>query len=450
MSLLGDIEITSSEDTVGFNTGTLFDLATGKFELGIEGKWWLNGGLGAFVTGVVGTNGSYKTTWANSIIARSLGIYPGTEEVVDDTENTLDRDKERALAMAEEFDIDPKRVMWLKGVDYPLDELFKIVMIICQRKQENKKKYMVKTPFIDPLTLQPLEVWQPTYLFVDSITELICSAEEELITGAKGVGVGDKASNTVYMLDGNKKTMFIRTMRRLAQQHGIIFVGTGHYDKKIQMDMYSPNPKETQWGKADYATRGCGSKFKFLTGIYARVSAALLQDSNKEALYQDGATPANDINEVSVMVERCKANRSGCIVPFVVSQTKGLLNAVSNYHYLRINDYFGLNGNKQKQQPALMPDLTISRNTIREVTDSNAQVRRAIEVTAHLKFIQLNWITKNMPYDMSITPQALFDKLISDKNKNLVERVLNSRGYWTYADDGKEYLSVFDILDMIK
>ena len=449
MSLFDEMNIVSSEETVGFNTGTLFDLGTGSYDQGVNRQWILNGGLGSFITGVVGMNGMYKTTFAWSAIIRSMGIYPGTECIIDDTENTLDRDKERALNMAGEFTVDPSRIVWLKGIDYDLDNLYAFVKEICLKKAAHKNDYMVETPFIDKKTLKPLRVWMPTYLFIDSLTELISAAEEEMINGPKAAGLGEKANNTIYMLDGNKKTILIRSLRRLAQQYGLIVVCTGHYDKKIQMDMYSSNPKETQFGKNEYSTRGCGSKFKFLTGLYARTQASLLQDSNKEALYSWGATPNTDVNEVQVYIERCKANRGGSITPFVVSQSIGLLNDVSNYHYLRINDYFGLNGNKQKQQPFLTPEITISRNTIREVADANAQVRRALEIAAQLKFIQNNWITNNIPYNVNIAPQALFDGLMSDKNKNLIERVLNSRGYWTYAKDDKEYLSIFEIVDLI-
>lgn len=450
MSLLSSIEIVTSEDTVGFNTGTLLDLGTGVYEQGVDGSWVLNGGLGGFITGVVGMNGMYKTTFANSMMMRMMGIYPGTEALINDTENTLDRDKERALGMAEEFTIDGDRVVWVKGADYTLDNFYDLIKQICDKKAANKKDYMVKTPFVDVKTGKALEVWQPTYILIDSLTELISTAEDEMIHGAKASGLGNKASNTVYMLDGNKKTMLIRTLRRVTQQFGLCVICTGHYDKKIQMDMYTANPKETQFGKHEYSTKGCGSKFKFLTGLFLRTQAKTLIDSNKQAMYQYGATTDTDINEVQVFVERCKANRGGSITPFVVSQDSGLLNATSNYHYLRLNNYFGLNGNKQKQQPFLMPDVTISRNTIREIAESSPQIRRALEVAAHLKFIQNNWSLKDVPYDITIPPEKLFDKLMADKSKNLVERILNSRGYWTYAKNEQEYLSIYEIVDLVK
>lgn len=450
MSLLSEMEITSSEETVGFNTGTLFDLASGKFEQGIDGKWILDGGLSSMVAGFVGANGMYKTTFANSLIMRSMGIYDDAECIITDTENTIDRDKERARRMAEEFDIKDNRIAWLKGVDYDLDSLYRLLKDIAAKKMAKRKEYLITTPFVDYKTGEALKVWKPTYIFIDSLTELVSSAEEELINGEKGVGLGDKASNTVYMLDGNKKTMLIRTLRRLAQRCGLVIVCTGHYDKKIQMDMYSPNPKETQFGKMDYATKGCGPRFKFLTGLYVRTAAALLQDSNKGPMYPKGTTPASDINEVQVLLERCKANNSGSIVPFIVSQSTGLLNTVTNYHYLKANNYYGMNGNKQRQQSVLLPDLTISRNTIRELSEANEQLRRALEVTAQLKFIKNNWVPTNIPCDLSIEPQGLFDKLTSDKNKGLMERVLTSRGYWTYTKNEKEYLSIFEILNLVK
>jgi len=450
MGLINQMDVADSGDTLGYNTDTLFDLSTGKYVPGIDGEWYLNGGFTPHVNAIVAQAGNYKSTLANSLIRRSHGIYTDADLIINDTENSLDKDKDRAAKMAEEHYRPNNDIAWLKGIDYDLDTFDAWLKEYCGKKEDAIKELTRTTPFIDPATGKAQKIVVPTYLFIDSLTEMVCAGEEELLEGEKSKGVGDSRANTVYMLDGNKKTLFLRTIRRRCQKSNMILVLTGHYDKTIQMDMYNPNPKETLFSKQDWKVKGCGSKLKFLSSIYARCQAALLIDSNKEAFYSDGHTPAKDLHEISMVLERCKSANAGEITPYVCSQTHGLLNAVTNYHYLRLNNYFGLVGSKQKQSCVLYPDVSVSRNTIREMCKADPKLRRAIQLTAQYCFIQKNWNTSEYPVDFSQSPEKIFDGLMSDKSKNVKDDVLNSRGYWTYdnSEDRPQYMSLFKVLSL--
>ena len=452
MNFLQELDIVDSGDNPNFNTGTLLDMATGKYVQGIDGEWYLTGGLPMHITVMGGRNGHFKSTISNACVQRIAAIYPETDLIIEDTEDSLTKDKERAYAMAEELtpQINRNNVQWLKGVDYDLDTFDEWFNEYCHKKEEHISEIMVDTPFIDLRTGKQIKVMIPTVMVMDSITELVTAIEEDMVSGTKTKGIGDPKNNTVAMVDGNKKTLWMRTMRRRCQKYGIVFVGTGHYDKILEMDPYSPTPKETLVGKQSYKLKRCGSNLKFLASIYAITNATLLVDSNKEPLYNDGTSASKDIFEVDVTLERCKTACVGTTTPFVASQTKGFLNAVTNYHYLRLNNYFGLNGNKQKQQPFLMPDLTISRNTVRALSADNAQLRRALELAAQYCYIKNNWDTRNLHVDFNMDPNKLFDLLNSDKKKTLVQDILNSRGYWTYRKEDKPYMSVIRMLELVK
>ena len=449
MGLLQEMDVIDSGDLVSFNTGTMFDLGTGKYSLGVDGEWYLNGGLLPHINSFVALPGNYKSTLANSMVRRSHGIYKDSELIINDTEDSLDKDKDRANRMAEELSRS-EDILWLKGIDYDLDTFDAFLKDYCAKKEAASKSLMCQTPFIDERTGEQISVMAPTYVFIDSLTEMVCAGEEDLLEGEKSKGIGDSRANTVYMLDGNKKTIFLRTMRRRCQKYNIVFVMTGHYDKVIQMDMYNPNPKETLFSKQDYKVKGCGSKLKFLTSIYARCAASVLVDSNKEALYADGNTPDKDLHEVDVVLERCKTANAGEMIPYVCSQSNGLLNAVTNYHYLRLHDYYGLLGNKMKQQTVFLPDVTVSRNTVREIANSNYEFRRALELTAQYCFIKNNWNHATFAFDFKKDPKEIMDALMSDKNRDIKSEILNSRGYWTFMDqkDDRNYMSLFMVLKL--
>lgn len=449
MGLLQEMDVIDSGDLVSFNTGTMFDLGTGKYSLGVDGEWYLNGGLLPHINSFVALPGNYKSTLANSMVRRSHGIYKDSELIINDTEDSLDKDKDRANRMAEELSRS-EDILWLKGIDYDLDTFDAFLKDYCAKKEAASKSLMRQTPFIDERTGEQISVMAPTYVFIDSLTEMVCAGEEDLLEGEKSKGIGDSRANTVYMLDGNKKTIFLRTMRRRCQKYNIVFVMTGHYDKVIQMDVYNPNPKETLFSKQDYKVKGCGSKLKFLTSIYARCAASVLIDSNKEALYADGNTPDKDLHEVDVVLERCKTANAGEMIPYVCSQSNGLLNAVTNYHYLRLHDYYGLLGNKMKQQTVFLPDVTVSRNTVREIANSNYEFRRALELTAQYCFIKNNWNHAAFAFDFKKDPKEIMDALMSDKNRDVKSEILNSRGYWTFMDqkDDRNYMSLFMVLKL--
>lgn len=452
MSLLSETFPESDANTVSFNTGTLFDLSTGMFDQGKDGKMYLTGGLGCQLNGVVGRNSNFKSTLAASLAMRSANIYNDVGMIVFDTENSIMKDRDRAMGMAEELagNLDENQVVWLSGANKSLEEFDSELLDHCKKKEAARNDLMVETPFLDENN-KPIMQMMPTFVFIDSLTEAYCGSEAEMLDElhSSKSGLEDSKSNTAFMRDGNRKTLWTRTLRRRCEKYGLVMIVTGHYDQKMAVDIYHPNPKETLFGKQDWVVKGVGSKFKFLSSIYAKTEAKNLTDSTGESMYRYGDTLSQDLFEVNVYIDRCKNMLAGTVTPYICSQTTGLLNTVTYYHYIRSYDYYGCNGNKQKQQLKLMPDVTISRNTIRQLTENDDKLRRALEITAHLCYAK-NTFRSKLQYDLSADPLHIFDWLMSDKQKTLKEELLNSRGYWTYKKDSKPYYSVFDVLDLIK
>ena len=446
MSLFSEMVVEEGVTTTSFQTNSLLDYATGSYVLGHDGKWYITGGLPQHIIAVVGPNGAYKSTFAAAMIMRSANIYYDADVLIDDTEDSLDKDKKRALLMGEDLyraDIE-NRVLWLPGSEYTLDKLYKFIYDLCMKKSARKKDFLVKSPYIDFKTGEPLEIWVPTYIFIDSLTELYSDAEDELINNGKK-GLSD--ANTAMMLDGNKKTLLIRSLKTLCMKYGLIVVVTGHFDKVVQMGMFDVTPKDTTFSKQDWKTKGVGSKLKFNASLYIRTQTSILQDSDKEPEYGIGSGSFKDVMEVQVVVERSKTACAGTVLPFVATQSTGILNAVTNYHYLRrMNEYDGLVGNKQRHHVGLVPNITLTRNTVRELTEGSYELRRALEIAAQYCYIKNNWRTDTLPVDFGKSANEVFDILMSDKNKGMVSDIVNSRGYWTYCKSDRPYMDLFEIM----
>ncbi|MBO4736539.1 MAG: hypothetical protein J5614_09130, partial [Paludibacteraceae bacterium] len=122
MSLLSETFPESDTNTVSFNTGTLFDLATGYYDQGKDGKMYLTGGLGCQLNGIVGRNSNFKSTIATSLTMRAANIYNDVGMLIFDTENSVMKDRDRAIGMAEELagGLDESQIVWLSGANMSL------------------------------------------------------------------------------------------------------------------------------------------------------------------------------------------------------------------------------------------------------------------------------------------------------------------------------------------
>jgi hypothetical protein len=439
--------------TATFNTNTLFDFMVGSSSKGIDGKWLINGGLTNTIMGIQGRNNTYKSTMGASLAMRTMGLYPEIEAVVVDTEDSLSRDHSRISRFSGEYNVDVEnRIKFVSGAHNDINTVYGVIRHICDLKLKNKKELTIETPFIDDTTGKRMVSWIPTILFIDSISELYSKEEDDMLSDG---GLDDKKNKTIYMVDGNKKTVFIRALRRYCEQYGILVIVTAHTgNNNANLDSYGPVSKQMQYMKQSDRIKNAGAKFEKLTiPLVQTMNPSILQDTEKKAMYKlNDITPDADINEIILSVQRCKGNIAGINIPFVVSQSNGLLNTVSNYHFLKSNNYYGLNGSKIKHQPSFLPSKTISRNSIR-TDEASYEVRRALELSAQYCYLKQYWNTNAITeVDFSLSPIELYENI--NKSGSKWNDILNSRGHWAYNKDcthgDREYMSIFDVLSLIK
>jgi len=456
IDLFVDTPVKSAPMSVSFNTDSIFDLQSGYAVQGYDGMYYINGGWGNTISGVHGFGGMYKSTHAGSLLVRSASIYD-VQLVIGDSEDAISRDKERLQRMGGDHPISigkegtPNQLVCLDcKMEYDLDTFFSFLHDLGETRLKRRKELTFTTPFIDFATGERVKTWSPMPIFMDSITEMYSNDEMTQVA----VGLDDKKTKTVYMMDANKKTIFLRWMSKFCAKYGFVCCATAHYGAEINMDAYGPSPKQLQYMKQGFKVKGAGSKFTFLTSPqYQIVSCKVLEDDKHEAWYKLGDTGPTDINEVAVMLQRCKNNSSGSTFNYVISQSNGLLAAVTDYNYLRANKLFGLTGNLQNHQLTMYPDHNITRNTVRELSNNDKKMCRALQLTAQLLFIQQNWNMDRMPFPVDIEPQKFVDTIMSGKNPLTMDRLLCSRGYWLPAEmetkETPEYVSIFDALAII-
>lgn len=447
-SLMKDIEIIKSLQTVSFHTGTLYDLLTGNV-INTNGRWHVDGGFSNLIHGIGGYTNSYKSTLGASLITRSLDIYPDADAVILDTENALIRDLKRLARFAPSATSNIlDRIYPLSGANYDLASFFTFLRDLCKTKEKHRKDYTIETNIIDPNTGKLGIAWVPTYVFIDSLTELECTEERELL---EKEGLDSGKSKTSNMVDGLKKTQLIRTLRKYCERYGIILICAAQIDQTIDMGgMFSSKPKkQLQHMKVGEEFKNCGTALKKLaTTIIQAAPAKFLDDKpTKTSYYPDGVTPWKDVNEVNITTTRCKSQNDGIVIPLVVSQTYGMLRSLTDFHYLR-HENLGVAQSAGRYRIDLYPDTTVTRKTIREEAKKSAEYKRALQLSAELAFVKKYYGANVVAMDTDISHKDLYTKL---KDLGVYNDILNTRGYWTYdKTDKRTYCNIFDILSMVK
>ncbi len=447
--LIGTSAVTVPMHT--FNTGTVFDLMTGKAVRGHDNKWYITGGLSNHINGLYGINNCFKSTCMDGLAGRVTAIY-GADTEIYDTEGSKDMALQdfvrRSGSLGPEIDLN--NVVMFSAAEQSLGKIFSHIKEICETKAKNKKDFIIETPFVDIMTGKPQVGWVPTIVYIDSFSEAFSDNEEDLLNKE---GIEGGKTQTWAMVDGGKKTVFIRQIRKYCETHGLILICTAHVGGNIDMsNSYLPPPKKSQHMKQSESLKNVGSKFYSLTKTLVNVhSPTILLDGNKEPMYCHGNTPQSDINQVLMKMIRCKSNLSGPSFPMVFSQIHGFLSTVTYYHYLKQNGYRGLVGNKVSHNCAFKPDISLSRNTLREKAATDYELRRAIELCGQMVFLQNYWIPIPELMDTWNMDPNDFWEALSKKHSAKISDILNSRGYWTPNGVGERpYMSIFDVMELLK
>lgn len=434
------------------NTNSLYDLQIGKFIRGMDGKQYLDGGVNRSINGATGRKHTFKSSFMMAMTSRAAYHFSKRCEIVlIDDEESVTRDGDRVYSVGG-VPMTPNELQIFSGADITVSQTANALNDLCAAKKEHDKEFLITIPLIDPNTGKEAKVYIPSFFVVDTISNLRDTSEAEMLQ--EGDNLDDGKMNTIFMKPGRNKTVFTSLLNAKCSEMGIYAFWCAHEGEVNEMGSVTPKPKQLGYMRQGYKIKGTGSKFDELTVPLIEVISAkkLMGSDNASPMYGEPGTTENDQFEIIVQVLRGKINASGISCPYVMSQNKGFMNDLTNYHFLRSNNYYGLIGNKQNHKCAFYPEVNLTRNNIQDNFDKHPRLKRAMEILAQLLFIQTKWNADKIPvgYDLKITPEEMYKLMVE---KKLVDRILESRGHWG-AEDGhnadKEYLSVPDIIALLR
>ena len=450
---------TAPKIKVLLNIGCGLDIPTGVYLPTANGRWACNGGLST-TTGIAGPGNSFKSTIMFDMTLRAasrLFSVNSTSIHTYDTEVNIQQStlykftqkfnefKGRNIIDERIWQISDETVMW--G-----DEYFEELKKLFKAKEASAKKIMVDSPFVTE-DGKPFRIMAPTLSHIDSMTKF---KDSTMADTQDKVRLGDSKGLTVYMKQGLVKSRMLTSLPTLTTKASNYMFFTAHVGKEHAMSngpSHLPPPKKINTMKPGEKIKGVTDDWFFLLGnawMTTKVKV-LYNPSDLTPLYPKDAyetkTKSRDLNEVTLSLIRSKSGASGSLVQLVISQTEGVLGPLSDFHYIKTNRYWGLEGGNRSYFCVLLPDVMLSRTKIRRLLDRDEKLCRAIEICSEL--LQIHTYRK-IGTEYLCDPKELYHDLITlgyDWDK-----ILATRGWYT-MDNHKhpiESITTYDLLMMRK
>jgi len=439
------------------NIGSLLDISTGTFVEGKHGEHILNGGL-ASITGIVGIGNNFKSSIMHYMSFTALSRFKGSFGNTYDTEVNV-HESHLTEMMAHNQELNGEDIFqngrWVvtdKTV-YSGNKWYEVFKDFCDAKIKAGAKSKLETPFLERDLKTPMKTLIPTFTEIDSFTEFETDDVAEMQSKNE---LGESGANTLHMRQGLAKMRLLMDAPKFNASANNYLLMTAHIGKESAMQS-AGGGREVPITKLKYLKnsdkiKGVTDKFTFITNNcwHCFNSTPLMQSEGNGPLYprnsDDNLKYDTDLNTVHLRNLRSKSGTSGMTLILIVSQSEGVLPSLTEFHYIKEMERYGLDGNVQNYSLVLYPDTKLSRTTVRSKIDSDILLRRALNITSEMCQMANTW--RSLDKDLMCTPKQLYDDLKAmgyDWNV-----LLNTRGWYTMDNDSPKhdlpFLSTMDLL----
>jgi hypothetical protein len=441
------------------NLGALLDIPTGHYVEGRRGEMILLGGL-APITGIVGIGNNFKSTLMHymTLTAMSRMLY-STGKTYDTEVNIHEWHLANIVARTEGFHgedvLMTQRWSITDKTVYIGDEWYKEHKKELEEKGK-RKDVVVDTPFWNRDRSAPFKFMVPTMTEVDSFSEFETS---DVVDMQDKNNLGESGGNMIHQRQGLAKTRILMEAPRIHSSVNDYLLMTAHIGKESTLQNAGPGGSvpivKLKHLKNGDKIKGTTDKFTFVTHNcwHAYNASPLINQSTKAPEYprnsEDDLLLDTDLNTVQIRNLRSKSGASGMALTLIVSQQEGVLPSLTEFHHIKENERYGLEGSNVSYSLAIYPEVKLGRTTVRSKIDNDPKLRRALNITSEM--CQMSYLWHTLEEGLLCTPKELYEDLKAlgyDWNV-----LLNSRGWWTHSlgEEGElPFLSTMDLLRMRK
>lgn len=452
---------------ISIPTGALLDIPTGNYIRGMHDQRVFHGGI-CHVTGLVGPGNCFKSTIMNfmefSALSRLITVIDDTWGLSYDTETNTNEERKAWLAgqipswLASQPAAFTDRNIVQEGLwqvtdktVYSGNKFYMELKNFLKGKREDKKPKLYPTAFLSRDRTTPLMTMAPTFSDIDSLSKFTTDDVDAVL---EKVELGDSAGNTAYMRQGLAKSKMLMEIPSLAAGSMHYFLFTAHIGKQISMPTGpgAPQPrKQLQHMPGDDIIKGVSNDFFYLLHNCWLLHSArpFMNQGTKSPEYPfepgDEVQGDLDLNIVTMKQLRGKNGSSGYSIQLMVSQREGVLPSLSEFHYIKEMDRYGLEGSDRNYHLELYPDVSLSRTTVRKKLRDDVKLRRAMELTS-----QLCQLEEHHRYlkDQLMKPAEL-RKALADQGYDW-DFLLSETRSWHTLDDERHPGYPFSTLDMCR
>ena len=437
-----------------FPVGYPFDISSGRYLPGENGRMILSGGLMA-TTGICGRGNTFKSSLLNYFMFRVLGRYSNSGATAHLYDNDVNVIPSRLIELYNEFGFDGDpiedgRFVVTDKSNYFGDEWFDLTKKTLKSREKGVKARL--TPFIGRdgknISFKPPCIYSVD-TFTAFTTEDTADKQDNLL--------GSSERNMIAMRGGNVKAQMMDELPALLGRYNGQMIMTAQLTDAYSLDPRSPPAKKLAYLKANIKFTGIPNNFTANTNnLWLVVSTSpCINDTDKLPEYPSANDSYNkkdtDLTVLEVMQLRGKSGPTGISYPVIISQSEGVMEGLSQWQYLRDNQTdekkpYGVNGTPHGYYLELYPDVKVTRKTVRDTIDRDPMFRRALQITEEMH--EIEYVMKMFDRNLITTP-ALLHKNLKEMGYDWND-LLNTIGYFKFKDDkgGPNELSTADLLRM--
>jgi len=450
----------SSEVTTPFiNYSYIFDQLNGEDVKGVNGRYYLNGGMTPN-NAVVGGSNTQKSGKLALMMSRVLARIKPSAGFLFDIEKTFAVSRVADAINREIGDSDyfkhhilDQRFFYLSGNEYDgtdVHNFFKEKNAMIKEEAKKNKNLKIDTPFLANDGVSAVKMFPPLIPMIDSGTEMgFSKAMKDFQEGDVDEG---GAKKTRDMVIGNLRRIVHTDADSLGAEVGMYQVWTAQVEDIINMTG-QPLEKQTTFLRQGKKISGPKS-MKKLPALGVEIIRGAPLKNGQEWLYPDpygkdeffdaDGKASPDLMEYFVSPYRNKNGISGGHTSFIGSQHLGIQEDLTAYHNLKKHKFFGYDSdNPRGHSLVIYPGSRLGRTTIRGQINEDLCLRRALCITYQYMNKMKYDLTLDQKYRMTI--EDFYEKIgkLMDWEWILNETV----DYWFINDDIKKTtLSTFELM----
>lgn len=388
----------SSEITTPFlNYSYIFDQLNGEDVKGVDGRYYLCGGVTPN-NAVVGGSNTQKSGLLALIIARILARFSCAAGFLFDIEKTFAVSRiadsvNREIGIHNYFETNllDQRFFYLNGNEYDgtdVHNFFKEKNSLIKEELKKNKNLKVATPFLSNDGVSPVKIFPPLIPLIDSGTEMgFAKAMKDFQDGDVDEGGAKKTRDMVL---GNLKRIVHTDADQLGAEVGMYQTWTAQVEDIINMTG-QPLEKQTTFLRQGKKIAGPKSMKKLPSLGIEIIRGAPLKNGQewlypdpfgKDEFFDDDGKANPDLMEYFVSPYRNKNGLSGGHTSFIGSQHLGIQEDLTAYHNLKKHKFFGYDSdNTRSHSLVIYPGSKLGRTTIRGQINEDLCLRRALCIT---------------------------------------------------------------------